>query len=202
MQGRQARRVHPLLPRATPERYEEDPSRRQRDVDRAIAWAKANPERRAAKVQEYRDAGILKRSLRKTHLKKKYGITPEDYDRMLEAQGGGCAICGRPPRDDIALHVDHDHETGFIRGLLCFPCNNALGLMKDDPERLIRAAEYVAIKRRLDVCSTVGGHGCRRMTLGWSGTGSSERSALATCLRAVVQVHQWGASGGSGGLQQ
>ena len=131
-------------------RYEEDPSRRQRDVDRAIAWAKANPERRAAKVQEYRDAGILKRSLRKTHLKKKYGITPEDYDRMLEAQGGGCAICGRPPRDDIALHVDHDHETGFIRGLLCFPCNNALGLMKDDPERLIRAAEYVAIKRRLD----------------------------------------------------
>jgi hypothetical protein len=131
-------------------RYERDPSLRERDVERALAWAEANPERRAAKVQEYRESGLLKRSLRKTHLKQKYGLTVEDYERMLEAQGGGCAICGRPPRDDISLHVDHDHETGLIRGLLCFPGNNAIGLMKDDPERLVRAAEYISIKRRLD----------------------------------------------------
>lgn len=101
-------------------------------------------------MQEYRESGLLKRSLRKTHLKQKYGLTVEDYERMLEEQGGGCAICGRPPRDDISLHVDHDHDTGLTRGLLCFPCNNAIGLMQDDPERLVRAAEYISIKRRLD----------------------------------------------------
>lgn len=71
-------------------------------------------------------------------------MTIEDYDRMLAAQGGGCAICGRPPRDDISLHVDHDHETERIRGLLCFPCNNTLGDFNDDPVRLYAAANYLA----------------------------------------------------------
>jgi hypothetical protein len=131
-------------------RYAADPTRRQRDVERVRAWEKANPEKAAAKLERARESGSLARSLRKTHLKKKYGMTLEDYERMLEAQGGGCAICGRPPREDISLHVDHDHETGLIRGLLCFPCNNAIGLMKDDPERLHRAADYVATKRRLE----------------------------------------------------
>ncbi|MCA1845042.1 MAG: endonuclease VII domain-containing protein [Actinobacteria bacterium] len=67
-----------------------------------------------------------------------------------------CAICGRPPRPDISLHVDHEHETGRVRGLLCFPCNNALGLMHEDIALLWRAADYLslpvrdeAIERRL-----------------------------------------------------
>ena len=62
---------------------------------------------------------------------------------MLEQQGGVCAICGRPPRPDISFHVDHDHATGQIRGLTCFPCNNALGLMQEDHERFARAAAYL-----------------------------------------------------------
>ena len=56
---------------------------------------------------------------------KQLGVTDADYTRMLEAQGGGCAICGNPPKSR-RLHVDHDHRTGQVRGLLCFRCNRAL----------------------------------------------------------------------------
>ncbi len=62
---------------------------------------------------------------------------------MLAEQDGGCAICGRPPRNDIALHVDHEHGTGRIRGLLCFRCNNALGDFEDDHTRLGAALAYL-----------------------------------------------------------
>ncbi len=63
---------------------------------------------------------------------------------MLAAQGGGCLICGRPPRDDISLHVDHDHSTGKVRGILCFCCNNALADFKEDPQLLHKAVTYLA----------------------------------------------------------
>jgi hypothetical protein len=69
---------------------------------------------------------------------------------MLDAQGGGCAICGRLPRSDIALHVDHDHATGRIRGILCWPCNNLLGDVQDDPKRLYAAADYLSRDPDLD----------------------------------------------------
>jgi hypothetical protein len=62
---------------------------------------------------------------------------------MLAAQGGGCAICERPPRPDISLHVDHDHVSGAVRGLLCFRCNNALGDLGDDLQHLERAVAYL-----------------------------------------------------------
>lgn len=110
---------------------------------RAREWAKANPERVAAQAEAYRASGRKKTSDRKSYLKRKYGITIEKYEAMLALQGGGCAICGRRPRPDIALHVDHDHETGEIRGLLCFPCNNFLGDIEDDLQRLRAAAEYL-----------------------------------------------------------
>lgn len=78
----------------------------------------------------------------------KYGLTKEDYDALLEGQNGGCAICGCPParrkkqRSDL-FHVDHDHVTGKVRGLLCFNCNGGLGQFKDDAERLRRAVAYL-----------------------------------------------------------
>jgi hypothetical protein len=71
-------------------------------------------------------------------------MTIEDYEAMLEAQGGGCSICGRPPRDDISLHVDHDHSTGAVRGILCFPCNNALADFQEDMRLLLKAVNYLA----------------------------------------------------------
>lgn len=85
---------------------------------RVREWQLANPERVKAKHAEYRADGRKSISNRKSHLKRKYSMTINEYDEMLGNQGGGCAICGRPPRPDISLHVDHDHKTGQIRGLL------------------------------------------------------------------------------------
>jgi len=63
---------------------------------------------------------------------------------MLTAQGGGCAICGRPAPEGTSLHVDRDHETDVVRGLLCFTCNGALGMFTENEEHLGRATDYVS----------------------------------------------------------
>jgi hypothetical protein len=84
---------------------------------------------------------------RNKRLKSKYGLTPEDFDRMLESQGGVCAICG-DARWDAARNpempsVDHDHATGKVRGLLCKHCNLILGYARDEPAVLAKAIEYL-----------------------------------------------------------
>ena len=66
-----------------------------------------------------------KRKRRKPRRAVELGVSDAEYDRLLEAQNGGCAICGNPPKTR-RLHVDHNHRTGRIRGLLCFRCNRAL----------------------------------------------------------------------------
>jgi hypothetical protein len=73
-------------------------------------------------------------------LSRRYGITAEEADYLLEQQGGLCAICKAAP----ANHVDHDHATGVVRALLCFNCNGGLGQFKDNPGLLHAAAYYVA----------------------------------------------------------
>lgn len=81
---------------------------------------------------------------RRNHLWRKYGITPEEYDDMFEAQNGECAICGtRTPGSTGSFFVDHCHETGDVRGLLCFSCNIALGNFKDNGLILRRAIDYL-----------------------------------------------------------
>lgn len=81
-------------------------------------------------------------------LQRLYGITVQEYDQMLQDQGGGCAICGAldaaTTRHGTArLHIDHCHETNRVRGLLCSPCNLAIGHFKHDSELLKKAAEYL-----------------------------------------------------------
>jgi len=71
------------------------------------------------------------------------GVTPEQYADMLEAQGGVCALCGGTD-PDRRLAVDHCHETGAVRGLLCFACNTGIGKLGDTAEALYRAWQYVA----------------------------------------------------------
>ncbi len=80
---------------------------------------------------------------RDANLKRFFNITLKKYDEILESQGGGCAICHEPP-GDRALSVDHSHETGHIRGLLCSECNRGLGTFKDDKYRLMGAILYLA----------------------------------------------------------
>jgi hypothetical protein len=65
--------------------------------------------------------------VRDCQYRQRYGITLADYDRMCEEQGGLCKICGNPPGSRQRLAVDHDHDTGEVRGLLCTPCNAQLG---------------------------------------------------------------------------
>jgi hypothetical protein len=84
-------------------------------------------------------------SRRASKLWSNYKITPADYDAMLAAQVGRCAIClGNDPRSPHGFwHVDHCHDSLVVRGLLCGPCNTGIGQMQDDSERLERAAEYI-----------------------------------------------------------
>lgn len=76
---------------------------------------------------------------RRDHLKRQYGITEAERDQLIASQGGVCCICLSAP----AAHVDHCHNTGRVRGVLCFSCNAALGQFKDRPDAIRRAAAYV-----------------------------------------------------------
>lgn len=83
----------------------------------------------------------LERRNRNYRLISTYGITIWDYERILEEQDNKCAICRL--MTSYELHIDHDHSTGKIRGLLCRECNHGLGNFRDDPIRLIAAAHYL-----------------------------------------------------------
>lgn len=78
-------------------------------------------------------------------LQRRYGITAEEYDALLSAQGGRCAMCKRPHRGRGRLAVDHDHATGRVRGLLCFHCNTMLGHV--EAVGLGVVAAYLALER-------------------------------------------------------
>lgn len=89
------------------------------------------------------------RALSSAYLKRTYGITLDDYEAMLEEQNHRCKICGSEgfvmdkDRHKIKLVVDHCHETGAVRGLLCHNCNRALGLLKDSTDTLKSAIAYL-----------------------------------------------------------
>lgn len=74
-------------------------------------------------------------------LNKNYGLSVEQYEALVTAQGGVCALCGGT--QSRRLDVDHCHDTEKVRGLLCTSCNNGLGRFKDNPEVLRRAADYL-----------------------------------------------------------
>lgn len=83
---------------------------------------------------------------RKSKLKQfceKVGITLEDFHRFNQQQNGRCRLCGEPPISGFRLLVDHSHITGKFRGLLCTGCNTGLGMFRDNPNLLRKAAEYV-----------------------------------------------------------
>jgi hypothetical protein len=113
----------------------------------------ANPafaERQRRKVRKWTNANRERkrsydRSKHRYHLLRKYGLTQDDYDRMLKQQNGCCSICQRPATSSRhgRLHVDHCHASGQVRGLLCHHCNYGIGVFKDNPKWMRRAAAYV-----------------------------------------------------------
>lgn len=82
---------------------------------------------------------------RRQYALKKYGLTPDSFAELLAFQGGGCAICyvEHPPWTVGVWTVDHDHQTGEVRGILCSTCNGGLGLFHDDAATLRRAVAYL-----------------------------------------------------------
>ncbi len=79
---------------------------------------------------------------RRWYLKKKYGLSLEDFQIMFDIQGGVCAICGEAEVKQL-LSVDHDHKTDKVRGLLCHLCNTGLGYFRDRPDLLSKAQRYL-----------------------------------------------------------
>lgn len=100
-------------------------------------WAKRNPER----IAKYNSTFV-----RDWRLKDEYDLSLADYEALLLKQGGKCAICervGSGVDTHKYFHIDHDHKTGQVRGLLCQPCNAGIGLLQDNPELVLIAADYV-----------------------------------------------------------
>ena len=112
------------------------------------AYYAANPER-------YKAYGTGKPAEDPMHardrtLRRKYGIGCEEYDRLMAAQGGRCAICGGTETHCSVgdfFAVDHDHATGRVRGLLCGHCNRGLGMFRDEPRVCANAAMYLSAWR-------------------------------------------------------
>ncbi len=82
-------------------------------------------------------------------LEKEYGISRAHWELILKAQDGKCKLCGKVFGGKIKIHVDHNHETQVVRGLLCHSCNIGLGHFGDDPERLRAAANYLETSNAL-----------------------------------------------------
>lgn len=111
-------------------------------------WGNRNPDKNRQYKQTWVDRNLS--ADRAKHLKRKYGLSEEDYAVLLAAQGGVCGICGgdetcvrRSKSGAEAFAVDHDHETGRIRGLLCTRCNTAIGSLGDTAEGLRKALAYL-----------------------------------------------------------
>lgn len=120
---------------------------------RDLAWRAANPDQREKNRQRLADlyANDQRRYLDYRY-RNKWGISLKEFEEILIAQGGGCAICGeRVNPDGGRLAVDHDHDCcpgkrscgKCVRGVLCGPCNKGLGLLRDSPELLTKAIDYL-----------------------------------------------------------
>ena len=123
-------------------------------------WREAHPETKKARDRAYRNGdnrGKYLHAQQKYYLKKNFNVAWDQYEAMLSAQKGGCAICGSPdPGRNGRFAVDHDHQCcpgkqscgRCVRGLLCISCNGALGMVRDRSDILQAAVAYLAYHRR------------------------------------------------------
>lgn len=141
--GRYLARCIECLRTAARERYHRHPEKYK---EKRRQWYLANKDRHAERMAEWyaSNKGTAREIGFRNGLKRKFGITIEQYDAMLQAQRGRCAICHRA-QEDFARRfaVDHDHDTGVVRGLLCSQCNPGLGAFLDNEFILESAIEYL-----------------------------------------------------------
>lgn len=114
-------------------------------------WKYANPDKMKIitdrrKQKEAADP-TFKRRMKNKYLKSEYGITIDEYEKMLTDQNEGCKLCYRKA-GKTALHVDHEHETGKVRGLLCHQCNWYMGTIDADLEIINRIQAYIGFDNK------------------------------------------------------
>lgn len=116
---------------------------REYEIRRVGKWQRENSERvnEGQRRNRARRGAEYKRLEREGHLRRKYGLTQNMFEALVLAQLGKCAVCDANEATD--LHVDHDHRTGKVRGLLCGKCNKAIGLMNDDPDLMMSAKRFL-----------------------------------------------------------
>lgn len=106
---------------------------------------KATPEAKARR-SAYMARPETRKLTRASNLKHQYGLTTPEVDAMVSAQGGRCFLCRKIPSGkgpNACLNVDHCHETGKVRAMLCSRCNSGLGYANDDPALLRKMADYL-----------------------------------------------------------
>ena len=102
------------------------------------------PKKACSKEKHHNWEGGISENMYAYSIMKKYNLTMDDYNRMLEKQDYRCAICKKHISElKRRLSVDHNHKTGEVRGLLCFKCNTVLGHMNDDIELLKNTIKYL-----------------------------------------------------------
>jgi hypothetical protein len=105
-------------------------------------YRKENPEKHIKAGRKYRETHPER--MRWNTLKSKYGIQASEFQSMYDAQQGKCGICEEEVKhQDRSTHLDHDHKTGKIRGILCENCNKMLGHARENPRILMAAVEYL-----------------------------------------------------------
>jgi hypothetical protein len=141
------RKEDPDRVKASKRRYYE------RNKEKVKAAAKLNRQKHIDRWREYSARYHRERFKadpdyhRARSLKKRYGITLDEFNRLIRAQGNACAICLTPMEQIKRKCVDHCHRTGTVRGVLCQGCNVAIAHLRDDPLAAIRASEYLARHR-------------------------------------------------------
>ena len=132
--------------------YKDDATRKAYMKEYHAKWYAEHKEKRLKQIATY-TAGKPKEWIqakgRKCHLKRRYNITPQEYETKLASQEYKCALCGKDDSDNKRggkldpLHVDHCHKSGNLRDLLCYSCNSGLGQFKDNIETLQKAIDYL-----------------------------------------------------------
>jgi hypothetical protein len=94
------------------------------------------------RIYHHKNKERLTKQMLVSHRHRRYGIDEKEYSNMILSQKNMCAICNNP--SDKTLHIDHDHETGKVRGLLCSSCNTGIGFLKEDISILTSAIKYLS----------------------------------------------------------